>query len=58
MQLLSDDNGTEFLPASLVWLVGTFALDVQQFGSLVVRKEVADNVDPTATFDIDLDCTR
>ena len=57
VQMLSDDNGTAFLPASLVWLVGTLALEVQQFGSLVVRKEVAANVDPIATFDIDLDCT-
>jgi hypothetical protein len=57
VQLLSDDNGTDFLPASLVWLVGTFALDVQQFGSLAVSKAVAANVDPAATFDIDLDCT-
>ncbi len=57
IQMLSDDNGTSYLPASLVWLVGTLALEVQQFGSLVIRKAVAAGVDPTATFDIDLDCT-
>ncbi len=57
VQMLSDDNGTEFLPASLVWLVSTLALDVQQFGSLVVRKVIAPTVDPTVSFDIGLDCT-
>jgi hypothetical protein len=59
VQLISDDNGTQDLPASLVWMVGSLVVPVTQappVGSLVVRKEVT-GVVTALEFAVDLDCS-
>ena len=59
VQLISDDNGTEDLPASLVWMVGSLVVPVAQappVGSLLVRKVVA-GVGPAVEFEVGLDCS-